>query len=515
MTDFRMNRRTLLAATGAAALASQLPLSGSAAAAPPAFSRSVVRRWARDTWRSLVAMTDPRTGLTSDQIPSTLTGRVPQSSPTNFGGYLWSTVVARDLGIITPGEAVIRCRKTLNAIARLEKDAASGMFYNWYDVRDGSVLRQWPGTTPPDGTVVPFVSSVDNAWLGAALVVVRAAVPAVAKLADRIFESMRWDAFYDPNAWPAGLIHGGFWTETPPPGASYYVGNHIGVGPDVYLTNHHYDTCVSETRMTTYLGIATGMVPAVNYYNLWRTFNLDWTWQEMKPVGEVRTYLGKDVFEGAYTYRGMHIVPGWGGSMFEELMPDMFVDEASWAPNSWGVNHPLHVRAQREHGLLDAGYGYWGFSPSMDPYGGYREYGLDMLGLNPTGYFSDEEKTDYDVGYPPDRAALNPNPTYGDGVVTPHASFLAMMHERDEAFANLVKIQTQLKAYGPGGFFDAAAPRSGKLARVHLSLDQSMVLGAIGNVLGGDIVRNYFSPGLVERNVRPVIAPEVFSAGLV
>ena len=45
----------------------------------------------------------------------------------------------------------------------------------------------------------------------------------------------------------------------------------------------------------------------------------------MQPVGETRTYLGIDVYEGAYTYRGMHVVPGWGGSMFEELMPAVFV----------------------------------------------------------------------------------------------------------------------------------------------------------------------------------------------
>ena len=43
--------------------------------------------------------------------------------------------------------------------------------------------------------------------------------------------------------------------------------------------------------------------------------------------------------------------PGWGGSMFEELMPAVFVPEETWAPRSWGVNHPLHVRAEREHGL--------------------------------------------------------------------------------------------------------------------------------------------------------------------
>ena len=35
----------------------------------------------------------------------------------------------------------------------------------------------------------------------------------------------------------------------------------------------------------------------------------------------------------------MRLVPGWGGSMFEALMPNMFVPEERWAPNAWGINH--------------------------------------------------------------------------------------------------------------------------------------------------------------------------------
>jgi hypothetical protein len=335
---------------------------------------------------------------------------------------------------------------------------------------------------------------------------------------------MRWDMFYDASIRPGGLIHGGFYDAPPPPGFSGYTGNHIGIGPDVWYTNHHYDTTVSETRITSYLGIITGQIPGQQYYAMWRTFpeTCDWNWQEMQPVGVHRTYFGLDVYEGAYTYRGMHIVPGWGGSMFEELMPDMFVPEAAWAPASWGVNHPLHVRAQREHGLLEAGYGYWGFSPSSNPAGGYREYGLDVLGLAPGdhvndpgyGYFSDQEMTNYDVGFDDCRPATNPNPTYGDGVVTPHASFLAMMHEPTEAFANLVGIQDELKAYGSGGFFDAAATRSGTIARRYLSLDQAMVMGSIGNVLSDNVIRRSFGPPDVERALRPVIGIEQFGAGI-
>jgi hypothetical protein len=233
----------------------------------------------------------------------------------------------------------------------------------------------------------------------------------------------------------------------------------------------------------------------------------------MQPVGENRTYLGIDVYEGAYTYRDMRIVPGWGGSMFEELMPDVFVPEESWGPRSWGRNHPLHVRAQREHGLDEAQYGYWGFSPSSNPAGGYREYGLDALGMNPEGYFSDQERTNYDVGFGTCRPATNPSPTYGDGVVTPHAAFLAMMHEGGQAYANLLRIEKRLEAYGDGGFFDAVAVRSGTIARRYLSLDQAMVMGALGNVLGSGVLRRAFSTTSVERVLRPVIALEEFGAG--
>jgi hypothetical protein len=396
----------------------------------------------------------------------------------------------------------------------MEHHEPSGMYYNWYDEATGAKLTAWPGSGDP---INPFASSVDNGWLGAALMVVEQADPAAAPLARRLFRRMRWDMFYNTEApRKPGLMHGGFYPDAPPSTDGLFQGNHIGVGPDVWYTNHHYDTTVSETRITSYLGIITGQVPAAHWFAMWRTFpaGCDWSWHEMQPVGENRTYLGVDIYEGAYTYRGMRIVPGWGGSMFEELMPDVFVPEASWAPRSWGVNHPLHVRAQREHGLLEAGYGYWGFSPSSNPAGGYREYGVDALGLNPEGYFSDQEKTNYDAGFGDCRPGQNPSPRYGDGVVTPHAAFLAMMYEPQQASRNLARLQADFDSYGEGGFFDAVAVGSGQVARRYLSLDQAMIMGALGNVLGDNVIRRAFSTRSVERALRPVIGMEEFGAGI-
>ncbi|NYG06995.1 hypothetical protein BJ986_001482 [Phycicoccus badiiscoriae] len=522
-------RQLLVGATAVAATGFTASRASSAASAAPAHLRpgsayaarsARLHTWAADTWHSLVAMTDEKTGLPGDNIPESLAAkdRSGYTSPTNIGGYMWSTVVARELGIISRGECTRRLVQTLHTLLRMKHHTPSGMYYNWYDEASGDVITKWP----TDGNrVYPFLSSVDNGWLGAALRVVMTSDRGAAPLASRLFGRMRWDMFYDadtshPGVRPGGLIHGGFYDAPPPPGFSGYTGNHIGIGPDVWYTNHHYDTTVSETRITSYLGILTGQIPAKQYFAMWRTFpdTCDWSWPESKPVGQHRSYLGIDVFEGAYTYRGMNIVPGWGGSMFEELMPDMFVPESSWAPRSWGLNHPLHVRAQREHGLLEAGYGYWGFSPASDPFANYREYGLDQLGMNPDGYFSDREKTNVDAGFGECRAGTNPHPTFGDGVVTPHASFLAMMHEPDTAFANLAQIQHELKAYGAGGFFDAVAVRSGTIARRYLSLDQAMVMGSIGNVLSDNVIRRAFSTPAVERAIRPVIGMEEFSAGI-
>jgi hypothetical protein len=509
------------AAPSAPSVARSAPMTSgmSRATTPYAVDAARVRGWAADTWHSLVRMTDERTGLPADNITGDLGTRSGYTSPTNIGGYLWSAVVARELGLITPGECQRRVLQTLRTLSTMEHHEPSGMFANWYDESTGAMLRKFPGSGDP---IAPFMSSVDNGWLGAALHVVRNAVPGASRLADQLFSRMRWDAFYNPGdqpghpgVRPGGLIHGGFfpWEHDRPGGV--YRGTHIDA-PDVWLTNHHYDTTVSETRITTYLGIITGQVPAKQYFAMWRTFpaSCDWSWHEMQPVGESRTYLGIEVFEGAYTYRGMHIVPGWGGSMFEELMPDVFVPEASWAPRSWGVNHPLHVRAQREHGLAEADYGYWGFSPASDPFASYREYGVDALGLNPDGYFSDREKTGYDAGFGECREAKNAAPTFGDGVVTPHAAFLAMMYEPQQAYTNLVRIEKELGAYGDGGFFDAVAVRSGTVARRYLSLDQAMIMGALGNVLGDNVIRRAFATRDVERRLRPVIGMEEFGAGV-
>jgi hypothetical protein len=105
--------------------------------------RRTLRRYAADTWRSFELLLDPGTGLPSDNV-SAAGERSRYTSPTNVGAYLWSTLAARDAGIVSPGEARQRIAATLASVARLERHQPSGMFYNWYDPATGAKLTTWP-----------------------------------------------------------------------------------------------------------------------------------------------------------------------------------------------------------------------------------------------------------------------------------------------------------------------------------------------------------------------------------
>jgi hypothetical protein len=499
------------------ALAAAMPPIVTAAQGPlTASQQETLQRYALDTWHSFAAMVFPETGLPADNIDGNLDPitRSRYTSPTNIGAYMWSALVARELGIISADEAYQRISTTLTTMSRVVHNVPSGMFYNWYDPATGDVVRVWP----PDGsTIYPFLSSVDNGWFAAALMVVRTAEPRLAGKASALLTKMNFGLFFDPNArgpnFP-GLLRGGFW-DSPPPGC-FIKGNYLGIGPDVWYTCNTYDITVTEPRISNYIGIAFGQIPRAAYFGTYRTFpsSCDWSWVEQRPVGFDATYLGVPVYEGAFQYRGMRVVPSWGGDMFEALMPDLFVPEETWGPNSWGINHPATVRAQIEHGMDEAQYGYWGFSPASDPRGGYTAWGVDLIGSNPDGYFSDLEGTNPDVGYEGCRPATNPNPTFGDGVVTPHAAFLALRFAPQEAMENLAGIETALHAYGPGGFYDSVAVVSDTIARRYLSLDQGMVMGSIGNQLANDLLRRSFVRGPVQDVIKPLLGLETFNASL-
>ena len=119
-------------AWGVALLVAALTLAPGAQAAHD--DRATLERYARDTWASFVAMTDPGTGLPTDSLRAD-GERSVQTSTTNIGAYMWSTLVAERLGIIGHDEAVARLNKTIGTLEHMERHPESGQFFNWYDHR--------------------------------------------------------------------------------------------------------------------------------------------------------------------------------------------------------------------------------------------------------------------------------------------------------------------------------------------------------------------------------------------
>jgi hypothetical protein len=476
-------RKTLAVALALAAL---LPATATAAADG---DRDTLRRYAAGTWASMAAMTDPASGLPTDQL-FTDGRREVQTSTTNIGAYLWSAVAAERIGLIGRRELRARIARTLTTLEGMERHP-SGQFFNWYDHRTGAKLTSWPPTGAP---LTPILSSVDNGWLAVGLRIVATSVPELAARARALYDSMDFGLYYRPDV-NRILFHVAETGEAP----------------------CCYDTIVSESRIAYYVGIEKGDLPSRVYYGPWRTFpeTCEWSWQETRPAGFTRVYEGVPVYEGTYPYDGTRLVPSWGGSMFEALMPALFVPEERWGPASWAANHPHTVDAQIDHGLNVAGYGAFGFSPANDPDGGYAVYGVDAIGMDPNGNPSNDDRTLVDRGFPgcPDRPAQPdpPQSAYTNGVVTPHAAFLALRWRPQAALATLRTLEREHDAWTPLGFLDAVNVDTGKPSPAYLSLDQGMIMAALGNALGRDVLRRAFATRDLERAVRPTVAVEEFS----
>ena len=412
---------------------------------------------ARDTWRFFDEITDAEHGLPLDNI------RLGEKTPlgegvwigdytniTNVGVYLMSVVSAYDLGFITKEDAVARIRKTLATMEKLECHK-SGFPYNYYD------------TT----LLVPtsyFVSFVDSGWLFLGYYVAKNAFPEeLSEQVGRLLARANFKFFYDPVE--NQMYHG-------------FYGN-MGV-----YTDYRYGVFYAEPRAATYMAIARGDIPEKLWFEgVVRTFPMNYKWQSQTPKHRTeRTVLGYKYTGGYYEWKDLKYVPSWGGSAFEALMPTIVLEEKKLAPEGLGKNDAVHALGQMRYAREELGIPIWGMSPSADPNGSYSEYGAKPFGIK----------------------------GYKAGVVTPHASVLALEFMPVEAVQNLRKLIELYDIYGEYGFYDALSVADGKIARKYYSLDQGMILIAINNYLHDGAIRKRFHADTEMKKCENLLTAEKF-----
>ena len=183
-------------------------------------------------------------------------------------------------------------------------------------------------TSPGGDAATPILSSVDNGWLATGLRVVASRVPELRTRAQALFDSMDFGFYYRPDV-NRILFH-----YVPSTGEAAVLLRHDRLRePDRDLRRHREGR--DPARASTTGRTARSPTPATG------------PGPRRSRSAPTRQYLGETVFEGALPYAGMRVTPSWGGSMFEALMPALFVPEERWGPGSWGVNHPLWPSARR------------------------------------------------------------------------------------------------------------------------------------------------------------------------
>ena len=249
----------------------------------------------RDTWHSLDAMTDPATGLPADNIPESLAAgdRRGYTSPTNIGGYLWSAIVARELGIITAADCSARLDPHADDAGR---DGAPRAERDVLQLVRRGHRRAARSSGPTTATTVePFVSSVDSGWLGAALLVVKnVGCRRPRPLAAALFDRMRWDAFYNPGDGPGGhpvdrpggLMHGGFYPfATAGPAASTWAPTSAATTSGSPRTTTTRSSPRRGSRATSASSPARCRRSTTSRRGAPSRRRCDWSWHEMQPVG--------------------------------------------------------------------------------------------------------------------------------------------------------------------------------------------------------------------------------------
>jgi len=421
----------------------------------PAEDRAMLLEIAKDTWNYFDMLVDKNYGLPMDNVEFGTAGTVSKdtivgdyTNITNVGLYLMCVVAGYDFRFITKEEALKRLRLTLDSIERLEK--YRNFPYNYYDI---TIFQRTSN----------FVSFVDSGWLAAGLVVVKNAFPeTLGERCGNLLDGMDFSFFYDPVE---EYMYHGFYTNI-----NYY-------------SDYNYGLLYTEPRAISYLAIGKGDVPKDHWFKLARTFPDTWVWQTQMPKGRrEKSYSGCVTEGGYYTYNDTKFVPSWGGSMFEALMPTIIIDEKALAPKGLGTNDERHVNIQIKYALEKLSYPVFGMSPSCIPEGGYTEYGVKPLGIK--GYKS--------------------------GVVTPHATFLALEFAPKECVANIRRMVELYNAYGECGFYDAIDAQTGKVAVKYLCLDQAMSFLALDNYLNDGAIRRRFAADPINKRAQELLKIEDF-----
>ncbi|MDD5888135.1 MAG: glucoamylase family protein [bacterium] len=334
-----------------------------------------------------------------------------RTSPTAIGYSLTSVVCAYELEFIDVDRAVYLIDKILHTVDSLEK--WNGHLYNWYDIKTKKVFNP------------RFVSTVDSGNLAAALIVVleflkKNGSDELIKLCTKLIDNMNFKKLYTKK-------------------------NVFSIGYDESeekLSIYNYNKFASESRLTGYIAICLGDVPAKHWFSLDKSLT---------------------------TYKGHKGLISWSGTSFEYYMPLLFMK-----------NYP--------NTLLDESYRFAHFCQKDYIEGVSRSL---PWGIGESAY--DELDNSLNYKY---KAFSTPYLKAKEDkenriVLSPYSSIMAMELFPEDVYENMNKFK-KLDMYGKYGFYEAYDYDNKDAVLAYFAHHQGMILVALTNYLKNGAIQNYF-----------------------
>jgi cyclic beta-1,2-glucan synthetase len=347
-------------------------------------------------------------------------------SPTNLGLLLNARIAAVHLGLAPLAEFVFETRQTLDSVLALPK--YRGHLFNWYRI---------PELTPIEPL---FVSTVDSGNLAASLWALKqaalafAAEPppkrgltnelaeelnAIAETSERLVREMDFRCLYSRARRALS----------------------IGIDAATGLAAEAcYDMLATEARIAAFIAIAKGDAPQDVWFNLARMHT---------------------------SFQGESILLSWTGTMFEYLMPALWMRHYPGTMTEQSVK--AVVRAQRDHARRKGVP--WGISESACLGETEGEYGYMAFGIS----------------------ALAMRRSPDNLVIAPYATFLALPVDAPPAIHNLRQME-EFGWTGRYGYFESIEYTStgAEAIRSWMAHHQGMSLLAIVNLLANHPFQQYF-----------------------
>ncbi len=380
--------------------------------------RALLKREALAVWDYFSTLCQPSDGFLppdnfQTQPPK---GAARRASPTNLGLGLIVCLAALDMELCPPEKALTLIERMLTTIEALPK--WRGHLYNWYDTATRSPLQP------------VYVSAVDSGNFCACLLCLANGLleydrPGLAARARALCDATELAALYDGKK---RLFH-------------------IGLDPVRERSSEaHYDLMASEARLTSFLAVARGDVPLRHWAALGRA------------------QLSLDGWRG---------LASWSGSVFEYLMPELFLPLCRGSLFWETARFCLY--AQRRHARRhNAPWGnsesaFFAVDASLD--WRYKAHGTGALAL--------DRGMDADL------------------VVSPYSSFLALCVHPRAALKNLRWLKS-LGMWGRFGFYEALdltpgrARDGGSPVLCFMAHHLGMSMAAIDNCLCAGTMRRRF-----------------------